>query len=87
MTTQLNKTRTLTEALIDLHLDAEPITKPHNIVKHIKGNYYRYLSGSPYLWSDFTDRAFEFANAQMAIELIQEFPELAGAEPMACPKS
>lgn len=34
-----------------------------------------FLSGNPYLWSAFHDRAFAFANQEDARKLIERFPE------------
>jgi hypothetical protein len=43
-----------------------------------RGNY---LSGFPYLWSQFGERAFVFPSALIAEEVIRDCPEeLAGAE-------
>lgn len=41
----------------------------------------RYLSGIPYLWSQFGERAFIFQSKMAAEDLIRRFPaELMGAE-------
>jgi hypothetical protein len=67
---------TLEDKLMELHLKGGKATHRVNILNPRDGHY---ISGNPYLWSGYQDRAYVFDKA-IADALIAEYPELAGCE-------
>lgn len=76
----MNETkRTLSAALSAIHQESRKATQQC----YIHDSEGRYLSGIPYLWSAYGERAFIFADLEQAQELIKEFgKELEGCSVM-----
>lgn len=80
-----NKKRTLEQALMELHEGSQAVEGAEFYVAREKSRgrgapIDMYLSGVPYLWTTFSERAFVFGSRRSAEELIAAYPkELDGA--------